>query len=337
MKLSRRCHPILLASALFCAAPVLVHGEAVAGDDAVAEARDHFTRGVDFFREGNFRAALIEFRRANEVAPNYRIQFNLGQTYFELQDYAGAMKAFEAYLKQGGSEISADRKADVEKELSKLRARVAHVSIKANVIGAEISVDDSIVGTTPLEGPILLSAGRRKISASKGAGLPTIKYIEVAGGDTLEVTLQVRVPEESPHPSAPPPVAPTASTSSTPTDSGTAEPGMGAGFWASLVATGAFATGATITGILASGAKSDYDSALEKYPTTSSDIDNARSKTDTLALTTDILGGAALAAGVLTIIFAASGPDEPTSAAQVQAQHVRVGFGPGSFVVDGRF
>lgn len=334
MKFYRRCRFVLLATALACcAAPAYGQGEAAG--EAVAEAREHFNRGVEFFREGNFRAALIEFQRTTEVAPNYRIQFNLGQTYFELQDYAGAMKAFEKYLKEGGNEIPTARRAEVEKELQKLRGRVAQVSIKTDVPGAEILVDDTVVGTTPLDGPILVSAGRRKISATKGRGLPTTKYVEIAGGDAIAVELVLQFTDDK----APVPVpAPaTTPTTETPTAEKGVDGGMGTGFWVSLVATGVFATGATITGIMASGAKSDYDNELKKYPTTASDVHDARDRTDTLALTTDILGGAAVAAGVLTIVFAASGPDEPAATAKLPNPDVRVGVGPGSFVVNGRF
>ena len=350
MKLTRRPRPVLLAIALCCVAlPAVAQGQpgAAAGepataepgatdqaDDAVAKGRDHFKRGVEFYHEGNFRAALIEFRRANEVAPNYRIQFNLGQTYFELQNYAGALRAFETYLKEGGKEVSASRQAEVEIELEKLRARVAHVTITTNVEGAEILVDDSVVGKSPLDGPILLSAGRRKLSVSSGRGMPTVKYVEIAGGDTLSVDLQLDTPADKTVPASAPPAA--QATEAPTVDRGT-DQGMGTGFWVSLVATGVFATGATISGIMASGAKSDYDSELENYPTTASDIQDAGDKTDRLALTTDILGGAAIAAGVLTVVFATTRSDAPASTAKVSEPQVRVGVGPGSFVLDGRF
>lgn len=329
MTLNRRCRSLLLSCVMLCAAAPSAAQE-TPPTESVDEARERFHRGVELFREGNFRAALIEFRRANEIAPNYRIQFNLGQTYFELQDYAGAMKAFETYLREGGDEISATRKAEVAKELDKLRARVARLSISADVDGAEIHVDDTVVGTTPLDGPVLVSAGRRKISATKGPGTPTVKFVDVAGGDSLEVKLELKVEPRAPAAAtaaAPPPQPQPAAIQPE------AE-GMGTAFWVSLVATGVLATGATVSGIMAAGAKSDYDSALDAYPTTSSDIQEARDDTNRLALTTDILGGAAVVAGVLTIVFAASGSNEPN---QVSSNDVRLNLGPASMAIDGRF
>jgi hypothetical protein len=49
-------------------------------------ARAHFRMGVDFYRERNFRAALIEFQRAYRAAPHYKLLYNLGQASVELQE-----------------------------------------------------------------------------------------------------------------------------------------------------------------------------------------------------------------------------------------------------------
>ena len=78
--------------------------------DNTEEAKSHFQRAVDLFHEADFRAALIEFQRAYDAAPNYKVLYNLGQTAQELQDYAGALKAFRGYLDGGGREIPAARR-----------------------------------------------------------------------------------------------------------------------------------------------------------------------------------------------------------------------------------
>ena len=59
------------------------------------EGRKHFQAGVQFYKENDFRAALIEFKRAYELAPNFKVLYNLGQTSLELQDYASALRSFE--------------------------------------------------------------------------------------------------------------------------------------------------------------------------------------------------------------------------------------------------
>jgi hypothetical protein len=71
--------------------------------------------------------------------------------------------------------------------------------------------------------------------------------------------------------------------------------------WVSLAITGALAAGAVTTGVLALGAHSDAETKLGTLGVKASDVESAHSKTATLALVTDILGGAAIAMAGVTI------------------------------------
>ena len=50
----------------------------------VEKARASFQQGVDLFHEGNFEAALAEFRKAYATAPSYRLLYNIAQAYYEI-------------------------------------------------------------------------------------------------------------------------------------------------------------------------------------------------------------------------------------------------------------
>ena len=43
------------------------------------EASQHFRSGVAFYKDHDFAAALVEFKRAYELVPNYGVLYNLGQ------------------------------------------------------------------------------------------------------------------------------------------------------------------------------------------------------------------------------------------------------------------
>jgi tetratricopeptide (TPR) repeat protein len=95
--------------------------------DGTDDARGHFARAVVLYRESDFRGALIEFQRAYDAAPNYKVLYNVGQTAFELEDYPGALKAFRRYLDDGGDEISAERRSSVEADLRTAEGHVTPV------------------------------------------------------------------------------------------------------------------------------------------------------------------------------------------------------------------
>lgn len=294
------------------------------------EAGVRFRKGLELFKEGDYRAALIEFRRAYELAPNFAVLYNIGQVYFQLQDYAGALNALDRYLTEGGSQVPAVRRDEVKKDLEKLRSRVANLEITTNVPDAEISIDDVPIGKTPLPKPVLVSAGRHKVSASKEGRMPTTKVVDIAGTDTLRVSLELAetsgatvvtpptgetppTPPEVPTdpPTAPPVVSTTSTAPPPPPDSGSSAP-MVAG-WA---LTGGFTVGAVIVGVLALGASSDLEATRATGGSTREQLDDAHSKTVTLALVTDILAGAAVVAGGVSVYLTVvgSGSDKKAQA-----------------------
>jgi hypothetical protein len=292
-------------------AVVLVAAPASAEDQK--EGRTRFQHGVELYKEGDFRAAIIEFKRAYEAAPNYRILYNLAQTELEVQDYAAALAAFKRYLEEGGREIPKDRRAQVDAEIRKLERRVAKVTVRSSVDGAEVLVDDVVVGRTPLSGPLVVSAGRRRITVAK-EGQQRTRTLDVAGGDQAAVDLDLPKREKDPPPPvvvAPPPAAerPAPPPPSAPPDEPPRrEPARShTAAYISLGATTALTAGAVVTGLMALSAKNDFTTRLQTQPGARTDIAYARSRTTTLALATDILGGVALAGAVVTVLLVTSG------------------------------
>lgn len=282
----------LLSSALLLAARAAPAQPAPvpAPSGSADAARGHFNNGVALYREGDFRGALIEFRRAYEIGRNYRALYNIGQASFEVQDYAGALRSFQKYLADGGAEIDAERRAQVEGDIRKLGARVARITIKTNAPGADVLVDDVLVGQAPLAEPVLVSAGRRKITVQAPGVPPTTRVLDFAGGDATVVAVDVAAAKP----------AEGGATAAAPGPSRT-------GLWVSLGVTGALTAGAVTTGVLALNAHADGEKKLATRGVAAADVEAAYSKTRALATTTDILTAAAGAMAVVTIVLAATG------------------------------
>lgn len=291
------------------------------------EASQRFEKGVSFYRDGEYQAALLEFKRAYELFPNYRVLYNLGQTSRELKDHASALVAFERYLAEGEN-IDATRKRDVEKWIAELRTKVARLSLTTNVPGAEITVDDLLVGTTPLTEPILLNAGRRKVSATLSGHVPVQRYIDVAGADTAELNLEL-VSLVAPAPTGPTRVEPSA-----PPAPKKVESSGPRWAWVGLASTGALGVATGILGVRALDSQSELDSLLTRR-TTTTELEDARSKTESFALATDIVGAITIAAAATTVVLfvvETSGGDEGA-----EAGTARLRLGPGAVYFDGRF
>jgi tetratricopeptide (TPR) repeat protein len=270
---------------------------------AVEQARARFRRGVALYKEGDYRAALNEFRRARELAPNPRLLYNIAQAHAQLHDYGDALRAYIAYLAEGGESLPAERRAAIEKEITKLSERVAKVDVKANP-GAEIAVDDLVVGRAPLAQPLYINAGRRKLSATSPGGVPVVRVVDFAGGDDVSVSLA-----PPPLPQAPPREPPGVTPARPVVAPAPRPPARGYVLgWVGVATTASLAAGATVTGLLALAAQRDYEQELESFPGDDRAVDAARRRTRAFSLVADVLGVAAVGAGAATAYLWLSRP-----------------------------
>src|SRR5688572_20736629 len=100
---SSRRAVLILSSALILAsasATVPVFAADAPTQEQIKDAGRHFQRGVALFSEADYPGALVEFKRANEIAPNAAVLWNIGQTQYQLRNYAAALTTFEKYLNE---------------------------------------------------------------------------------------------------------------------------------------------------------------------------------------------------------------------------------------------
>lgn len=281
---------------------------------ALAEARTRYDKGKQLYSEGAFDAALAELQRSYELAPSYKILYNIALVQRARNDFAGALHAYEKYLIDGGKELAASRKQEVQKEIDTLKTLVARADIKTNVADADIAVDDVPTGKSPLTG-LVLNPGSHRISASKEGRQTAVKVIKVAGGDT--VTVDLELPESSaPQPTgsatqtAPPPPTETGSAPPPPTETATntsqpppPPPPSRGPVWIGWAVTGVLAIGAGVTGGLAMS-KAGSHAELRKQPDVTADqLAASRSDAKTLGIVTDVLIPCAVVAGALSLYF----------------------------------
>ncbi len=180
---------LTLTATLALALPVAAQSEP--SEEAVAEAREHFERGVELFNEGRNDAALAEFTRAYELAPAPPVLYNIARVREALGHAVQAADAYERYLEEGGDSLSRRRRHEATAALERQRARIAFVTVTTNVDEATVSVDGVDVAETPLSEPLRLSAGEHTIGVRAAGYDSARRAVQVAGGD--EVTLDLEI------------------------------------------------------------------------------------------------------------------------------------------------
>jgi tetratricopeptide (TPR) repeat protein len=301
---------VLATVALASVRPLEARAQAQTQDTSpVTEARKHFKRGVALYRESDYRGALVEFKRAYELAPNATVLYNIGQTHYQLQSYAAALAMLERYMAEAGT--NAPHRPEVEQTLEILRSRVAKVRISTNVSGCEILVDDELAGKTPLAGPLTVSVGRRKFTAIYPGRSADIRFVEVAAGDVVPVSLsvgeQVSAARREQAPAHPSP--------------GTNYARIG---W---ITTGVLGAGAVTTGVFAYLAVRKLDDTRSS-PTTRDDLDSRASRAKTLSLVADVLGAATIVAAAVSVKLTLS---------RARTHEVKVSVAPNGIQLTGVF
>lgn len=317
-------------------------------DDDRAGARVAATEGVKAINEKRWADAADLFTRAESLVHSPVHLLYLARAQEKL---GRLVKARENYNRVIRERIGADSpeafrqaQASAQQEVGAVEARLAAVTLTVQGEKGQVTVtmDGEKVPPALIGLPLPVDPGEHTFQAS-GTNLKSDPVsVTVTEGGKSAVTLIVKSAPGSVDPFAPPATATTAlpaanAAAPSPVDSPPAPSSrpVGTGVYVGLVATGAFAVGAGITGVLALGKHSDFNKANDG--TDPGRADSLKSSGQTLNLVSDIFtGGAVVAAGVTAYLYF-SRPEAP--AAQSGSLHLSPAVGPNGAAlnVSGRF
>jgi hypothetical protein len=252
------------------------------------------------YREGGYEGALAEFRKAYQISPSYRVLYNIAQAQYALHDFVGSYKSLVQYLNEGGTDIPADRRLQVDEMFAKLSERIGRVQVTTNVDGADIRIDDVSVGTSPLPTAVAVNVGTRRVSAFKAGAREMFRVITVAGKENLKIELRID------EPTPPGSIAAVSSTKSSPTML-TGEPRSGPSripliLSASVALTCAVATG--VFGYLALDAQKKFKDQVNTFPNSKQEIEDARAQSRHYGYLADGFGAATVVSGGIALYLA---------------------------------
>jgi len=192
----RSCFAWLLALAVLVgAAPARAEG------DNREEARRHYERGLALTNAADYAGALEAFREAYTKSPHFLVLYNVGQAEVMLGHPIEAVAALRRYLNDGGAEVPATRRQEVEAQIAALEAKLAELTVTTDRAGLLVLVDDKEIGRSPLYEPLRVAPGRHVVTVKEGEQRQTVT-VDLAEAERRTVSVVV-----SPPPVAPPPAA----------------------------------------------------------------------------------------------------------------------------------
>jgi tetratricopeptide (TPR) repeat protein len=308
------------------------------------EARKHYDRAIELVDDGQLEGAIVEFQRSYDLTHHFAVLYNIGQVFVSLAKPVEAVDAYERYLKDGAKKIPAARRAEVEQEIARQKARIATLEIRGLPEGAVVRLDGKEIGKSPIAAPVRVGVGTHAIAASAEGYDPAETEVTVAGEDRRVVGLALakHVVEAPPPPpvaveQTQPPVAPVALPApevSAPVVGAAVEPSTKPKSMSNLRIPGIASSAAGVAGMVAGAvcwalAKSRHDDAVGYVNQNYSRAQQLQGQAQDYATAGNaafIVGGALAALGVVLYFVGESNGQAAPPDTHV---HLMPTFGPG--------
>ncbi|MGK3968003.1 kelch repeat-containing protein [Sorangium sp. So ce118] len=166
-------------------------------ENPVAEARAHFERGLDLYRQGAWEAALAEFLASRQVYPTWSATSSAALCLQQLRRYDEALALFETLLSDFSQKLPPDTRSAAQQAVVRLRGLVGTVDIAGAEIGASVMVDGHRRGDYPMPAPLRVAAGSHAIRVYKEGFEPFETRVDVAGGQVVRILSRLQKLVES--------------------------------------------------------------------------------------------------------------------------------------------
>ena len=160
-----------------------------------AQAKKHFDKAQVYYRQANFRKALEEYRKANELRTHHALVFNMAQCHRQLGEHKKALFMYRLFLTE---KPDAPNKQEIQQWISQLKLKIAEqeraekhrgkVSVVSKPEGAEILVNQfkgTPVAITP--SVLQLKEGNHLIVVRKRGHKTVNKNVKVKAGELISV------------------------------------------------------------------------------------------------------------------------------------------------------
>ncbi len=149
-------------------------------------ARAHYRAGQVYFRSGELRRALAEFRAAQLDDARPELDYNLGLTLDRLGDAAAAIDAYRRFL---SVRPDSEERSRLEQRILVLERSVGELELKSRVVGASITIDDEPLGASRVEAAVRLTVGSHVVVASKDGYVSTRLTVQIAAGTRARLAI----------------------------------------------------------------------------------------------------------------------------------------------------
>jgi hypothetical protein len=161
------------------------------------QAKADYEAGKTLAGDGDFAGALIKFQSAYDQSKDPRLLWNVAFCEKNNRHYSRVISTLNRYVAEGNGYLTDKDRKDAQDLIATLQPFTTNLTIKVSEDGAQVSIDDAPVGTSPLTAPVVLDIGERHIRVTKDGFKPFEKALPVGGSAAvyLDVPLAKEVHE----------------------------------------------------------------------------------------------------------------------------------------------
>jgi hypothetical protein len=160
-------------------------------DALTGQAQADYQAAKLLYGDGDFAGASLKFKQAFDASKDVRLLWNMAACEKNLRHYSKVYKLVERYVDLGGSVLAESDKRDAADLLEAMKSYVSRVKISVNEPEATISIDDEVIGMSPLMEPVLLDMGSRRIRVTKPGFTAHTDTLSVQGASELPVVVKL--------------------------------------------------------------------------------------------------------------------------------------------------
>jgi hypothetical protein len=135
-------------------------------DTLSGQAKADYDSARMLFGVSDYAGALIKFGSAYNASKDARLLYNMATCESKLHHYAKALGLMKQYVKDGGALLTDQDRADADAAVKAFEPLTSSVTINVSEPGASISVDDEVIGQSPIA-PVVVDIGVHKVRVSK--------------------------------------------------------------------------------------------------------------------------------------------------------------------------
>ncbi len=180
---------VALVVTLLLLVPPTVHAQGTSPSETLSgEAKTEYESAKLLYANGDYATALLKFSAAYERSKDPRLLWNMAACEKSLRRYSRALALLRAFVVDPSRVVSDTERSEAQDLIKVMESLTTTLRVTVSEPGAEVLVDDEVVGTSPID-PIVIDLGTRKLRARMAGFRDATKEISTTGGPEVAVEL----------------------------------------------------------------------------------------------------------------------------------------------------